>query len=177
MIVDLCLASFTLSKIWCLSVWFKSQKLHNWVLFIFFSEDCFGTKSSQAGTKTFSRIQAFIGHKAPGCFVWNCVFIKWKPCTSWLWTWSLLDPHFHSKWEYYILISTQPDLKLSWLYTGGRSKKRNFANKQQGSVCDCWPRDSSISIPLDMADGAEAWGQAGRTQRGWAEISDFLKKL
>lgn len=91
--------------------------------------------------------------------------------------WTLLYPHFHSKRDYNILISTRTDLRISLLYTVVQEKKKEISNGQQGFGCDCWPRESSISIPLDVSDGAEAWGQASCAQQGWAEISDCLQEF
>lgn len=173
MIVDLCLASFTLSKIWCLSVWFKSQKLQNWVFF----RGLFWDRVESSRDQDILKNPSFYWPQSPGLL---CL----KLCVYQVKALHFLALNLESAWPsfslqvrilYFNQRTARPQIELA--LHGGHSKKRNFANKQQGSGCDCWPRDSSISIPLDMADGAEAWGQASRTQQGWAEISDFLKKL
>lgn len=100
---------------------------------------------------TFPRIKSFHWPQSPGLLSLKQSVYRAKSFTLQLWILSL-DPHFHSKWEYNILISTSPDLKMSSLYTGGfwrgrRKKEREkilSANKQ-GHGCYYWERERAAS--------------------------------
>lgn len=95
---------------------------------------------------TFPRIKSFHWPQSPGLLSLKQSVYRAKSFTLQLWILSL-DPHFHSKWEYNILISTSPDLKMSSLYTGGsggederkRKKKKNFLQTNRHG-CYYWER-------------------------------------
>lgn len=89
---------------------------------------------------TFPRIKSFHWPQSPGLLSLKQSVYRAKSFTLQLWILSL-DPHFHSKWEYNILISTSPDLKMSSLYTGGsgeederKREKKYFLQTNRGTA-------------------------------------------
>lgn len=89
---------------------------------------------------TFPRIKSFHWPQSPGLLSLKQSVYRAKSFTLQLWILSL-DPHFHSKWEYNILISTSPDLKMSSLYTGGsgeederKREKKYFLQTNRGAA-------------------------------------------
>lgn len=89
---------------------------------------------------TFPRIKSFHWPQSPGLLSLKQFVYRAKSFTLQLWILSL-DPHFHSKWEYNILISTSPDLKMSSLYTGGsgeederKREKKYFLQTNRGTA-------------------------------------------
>lgn len=89
---------------------------------------------------TFPRIKSFHWPQSPGLLSLKQFVYRAKSFTLQLWILSL-DPHFHSKWEYNILISTSPDLKTSSLYTGGsgeederKREKKYFLQTNRGAA-------------------------------------------
>lgn len=89
---------------------------------------------------TFPRIKSFHWPQSPGLLSLKQFVYRAKSFTLQLWILSL-DPHFHSKWESNILISTSPDLKMSSLYTGGsgeederKREKKYFLQTNRGAA-------------------------------------------
>lgn len=99
---------------------------------------------------TFPRIKSFHWPQSPGLLSLKQSVYRTKSFTLQLWILSL-DPHFHSKWEYNILISTLPDLKMSSLYTGGsgeedeRKREKILSANKQGHGCYYWERERAAS--------------------------------
>lgn len=118
---------------------------------------------------TFPRIKSFHWPQSPGLLSLKQSVYRAKSFTLQLWILSL-DPHFHSKWEYNILISTSPDLKMSSLYTGGsggederkRKKKKLSANKQARLLL---LRERELRDTLAWDEGLRA-GQLGSAGLG-----------
>lgn len=126
---------------------------------------------------TFPRIKSFHWPQSPGLLSLKQSVYRTKSFTLQLWILSL-DPHFHSKWEYNILISTLPDLKMSSLYTGGsgeedeRKREKILSANKQGHGCYYWERErEQHQLPRD----ALAWDEGLRAgQLGSAGLGKDL---
>lgn len=125
---------------------------------------------------TFPRIKSFHWPQSPGLLSLKQSVYRAKSFTLQLWILSL-DPHFHSKWEYNILISTSPDLKMSSLYTGGsgeedkRKREKKTFCKQTGAGLLLLREREQHQLPRD----ALAWDEGPRAgQLGSAGLGKDL---
>ncbi len=117
-IVDPCLVSFTLSKIGCLFTWYKSQNCTT--EFFFFCERVVWGQTRVKQRTRHSQESKLVLATKPWVAFFKIVCLSSESLALFGFELgSLLDLHFHSKWDCIILISTQPDLKMTSLYTGG----------------------------------------------------------